>query len=632
VSGCRRPPTVTRLVLATAITAVALAPLACAAQTLPPSPDPDVDLLAPSLDGNPAYPPRFRPPGTMTTAGADQPLDTGTFTAPSRIGATPVYGSPTGFGAGDTGFDSSNTPRSKRRKQKAPDSGTAIAPPPETTFSPSPVPETTSAPQSTPSQVQQLITPALPPTPPPVIYPRSAASRPGAALPDPTQPPPVSNPPPVVYPLSAASRPGAELPVPVQIPIDLDEASASTPSPGTPPLNTLPLGTPSRPPPIAGGDPYEQLGIKAGSFLILPAVELSTAYDTNPQRSPNNGPGSVYFVVAPELHVRSDWSQNSLTADISGTYSDYATSFTPSINRPYFNSKIDGTIDVSRYTQILLENRVIVSTDYPGSPNIAAGLASLPIDTTVGGTLGVIQTFNRLSVSLKGNFDRTTWEDSTLTNGETANNDDRNYDQYAGILRVGYEIDPGMKPFVELSEDERDYDQQFDQNGQQRSSTGTSAKIGADFDVFGSLTGEMAVGYLERFYIDPLPNIGGVTVDGSLIWQATGLTTAKLTAASTVTESTVENVAGEFTRGLNLEVDHALRRWLIATGTIGYARDEYVGEPRDDNRYFASAGLTYIFNRTMQLKGVVRHDWLTSTATGVAYDSTSVMLTLRLQR
>jgi hypothetical protein len=51
-----------------------------------------------------------------------------------------------------------------------------------------------------------------------------------------------------------------------------------------------------------------------------------------------------------------------------------------------------------------------------------------------------------------------------------------------------------------------------------------------------------------------------------------------------------------------------------------------------DSRYFVSGGLTYKFNRMMQLKGTVRHDWLTSTATGVAYDSTSFLVGLRLQR
>jgi hypothetical protein len=34
----------------------------------------------------------------------------------------------------------------------------------------------------------------------------------------------------------------------------------------------------------------------------------------------------------------------------------------------------------------------------------------------------------------------------------------------------------------------------------------------------------------------------------------------------------------------------------------------------------------------MQLKSEVRYDWLTSTATGVAYNATSFLVGLRLQR
>ena len=219
-----------------------------------------------------------------------------------------------------------------------------------------------------------------------------------------------------------------------------------------------------------------------------------------------------------------------------------------------------------------------------------------------------------------------------LTNGETGNFDWRAFDQYAGILRLGYEIDPGLKPFVEVDEDTRVHDSPVDINGENRNSNGSSAKVGGDINFFGSLTGEIAVGYMERDYVAPLPNIGGATLDGSLLWQASPLTTAKFTAASTVNESVLEGVSGAFSRDFNVEVDHALRTWLVAMAQAGYGHDDYVGLGRDDNRYFVSAGLTYKFNRDMQLKGTVREDWLTSNVSGVAYSATSFLLTLRLQR
>jgi hypothetical protein len=593
-------------------------------------PDPNAAFLQPSLQGNPNNPPRFRKPGTID----NQTPPTGAFVAPSRIGATPKYGSQQGFGAGGTGFDSMNLSKSQRQKLQA----QAAAPPPpgvevpETTFDPLPTTEFV-VPPAAPTQ---LGTPAA------EVYPSKAASRPGSELPPQYLQPPVSNPLPEVYPVPASNRPGAKLPLPAAL--DAEDtakaalfdanASASTPPPGTPPLNSLPLGTvPSLGLPLGEGDPYAPIGIRGGSFMFFPSVELSAGGVTNAQHIPGGG-SSANFIVAPELQVQSDWSRHSLTADLRGSYTDYTNdTFQPSLNAPYFNSIIDGRIDVNRDTQVMLENRVLVTTQNPGNPNLAAGLASLPIVTTVGGTVGIAETFNRLLVSIKGLFDRSTYQDSKLTDGEISSNTDQDMNQYAAVARVGYEIDPGLKPFVEMQEDERIHDEEFDRNGQDRDSVGTSVKLGATVNISSTLTGEIAFGYMHREYQDPnLPSINGPTLDGTLTWQITPLTTAKFTATSVANESILEDVSGSLSRDINVEVDHALRRWLVLNGIAGYGRDEYVGLGRDDNRYFVSAGATYKFTPELWLKGELRQDWLTSNASGAAYDSTSVLLTLRLQR
>ncbi len=598
-----------RSVIGLAFLAVALLPALGRAQTAPA--ETGDDLLQPSLQGNPNVAPTFAPPGTSP----QQNPPTGRFSRGPIPTAPPVYGSPTGFGAGDTGFDSTNA---RKRRAQTPNSGSTIGPS-TSTFDQVP---------ATPPQVSSR-PPVLPPPPPPVIYPARAASRPGAALPPPPDQLPISNPPAEVHPLSAANRPGAVLALPPAI-----DYTASTPAPGLPLPGTLPLGTlPIRTLPFAGGDPYEALGIKAGNFLILPALEVSAGFSNNAARVPG-GPGSSYYVVAPELHARSDWASNSLTADIVSSYTAYGSdAFTPSLNAPFLNAKVDGQLDVTRYTQILLEGRTIVSTYAPGSPNIQAGLSTLPTTTTVGGTFGVAETLGRLLVSLKGTFDRSMYAVAHFADGETQNQDYLDFDQYAGILRVTYEIDPGIKPFVEVSEDTRIHDQQLDIFGEDRNSNGSSAKLGGDFNLFGSLTGEMAIGYMARDYHDPtLPNIGGLTVDGSLIWQVTGLTTAKLTAATAVNESILQGVSGAFSRDIDFEVDHALRTWLIANVQAGYGNDDYAGLPRDDNRFFVAGGLTYKMNRYVWLKGELRQDWLTSSQPGNANQATSVLLTLRLQR
>ena len=633
------------IVIAAAVAATALAPVAGRAQAPNPAfpnsgvlgrstndiaqaviADPNAALLQPPSPGSPAN--RFRRAGRATQ---DQGPAAGAFAAPSRIGATPIYGSPPAFGAGGTGFDSSSTPKVKKK-------ALALTPPPP----PKPgtnVPETTFDPLMT----NQFAVPPKPPVKPPAtlpaqIYPLKASTRPGAVLPPPTQPLPIDSVPPEVHPQAAATRPGAILPVPptpdAQAAAALPStASASTPPPGTQPLNTVQPGTPQRPLPIAESDAFAPLGIRAGSFLLLPALELSGGYATNPSAVPN-GAGSAFGVVAPELHVQSDWSRHSLTADIVGTYTAYANNtYVPSLNRPYLNSRVNGTVDVTRDTQIITQGRFIVSTDNPGSPNLQAGLARMPIDTTVGGTLGVVQNFHPLILTVKGTADRTQYQDSLLTDGTTASNTDRNYNQYAGIARSAFDLNTGVVPFVEVQGDQRIYDLLIDAGGEHRNSTGLSAKAGATVNLVNDLSGEMAAGYLERTYVDPtLPRIAGATLDGSLTWQATALTTAKFSATSIVNESTITGVSGSFSRDVNVQVDHAFRRYLIATAKLGYGQDNYVGENRIDNRYFAAIGGTYKFSREIWLKGELRKDWLNSSAPNASYQNTTILFGVRLQR
>jgi hypothetical protein len=613
---------------------VALSPGLAIAQAPSPSPGSPAnlggDLLQPSLQGNPAKPPRFRKPGQPPLSPAEAPPPTNTF-APTRIGATPIYGSPSGFGAADTGYDSLNIPRSKRKKPvQIPAPGAVVPQQPDTTFTPVPTYNPAAAPRA-PLQIRP---------PAPEIYPQRAALRIGATLPPPPDEVPVNNPPPEIHPVSAANRPGAGLPVPAPevynyaVTNYLPDITANNPPPNLQPPNTFALGQrPQRLLPIlAEPDPYAALGIRAGSFVLLPSVDFSGAASTNPEHLPA-GPPAAYVVAAPELIVRSDWERHSLTADIAGSWTQYTQDLVPSLNVPYMNSKIDGRVDVTRDTQINLQLRGIINTDNPGSPNNQFGLAQLPINFDVGQSVGITQQFNRLSVSVKGTFDRTTYNPSLLTDGEYSSNADRNFDQYGGIGRIAYEYDPGLRPFVQIEGDQRVHDEPFDRNNLQRDSSGVTGKIGAAVNMFGSLSGEMAIGYVDRVYKDPtLPNVAGVVGDGALIWQQSALTTAKLSATSQVYETVVNGASGQFSRDLTLEVDHAFRSWLIGVLKSGYGNDVYPGAGLQDNRWFASIGAVYKLSREYQLNATVRQDWQIATQPIFTYNATSFLLGFRAQR
>lgn len=376
--------------------------------------------------------------------------------------------------------------------------------------------------------------------------------------------------------------------------------------------------------------PFDPIGIQTGAFNFKPAVELTGGYDSNARRSTVAAP-SWYSVVAPELKFESNWSRHSFTGELRGTYSAYRE--LPSLNRPAFDGKLVGRVDVTRDSRIDLEGKFLVGTDSPGSPNIQAGLAKLPIFTTWGGTFGLGHRFNRFDIAVKGGAERTDYQDSVFTDGSVASNKDRNYVRSLATLRAAYELTPGIKPFVEFGVDRRVHDLDVDAFGFRRNSDGRSAKAGSTFEITRILTGEVALGWLARRYADPtLPNLSGVSFDGSLTWLASALTTAKLTAATRADESRVPGVSSQFTREVALQVDHAFRRWLIATGKLTRARDDYVGSPRRDDRTAASAAVTYKLTRELHLKSELRREWQRSSVSGADYSANVILFGLRVQR
>jgi hypothetical protein len=512
---------------------------------------------------------------------------------PLAPGVIEKFGNGPGWGAGKTGFNSINVPIRRSRSRNA--TGAAGA----------------DATSRQPAKKAAAKPPGLPPPPPPPSLAARTRRPQAAAVAQPPRPP-----------LAQAAQPGGATPP--------DAAGVVPPTDAV--TLPAPVVVPQRPRPVApDDDPFGPTGIHAGTFFLRPALEVTTGYDTNPARSVTNPKGSTQFTVAPELLGHSDWERHQLDVAIRGSYNYY-----PEVrlaDRPNLDARADARIDVTKDTRIDVQGRYLLSTDYPGSPNIAADFAKLPIYTDVGATLGVGQRFNRLDVSLKGTVDRIEWQDSQLTNGIHQSNADRDYDQYGGILRGSYEVSPGVKPFAEVDVDTRVHDLTIDRTGADRNSDGVAMKLGTAFEFTRTLTGEISAGYLERFYQDPnLPNIRAPLVDASLTWAMSALTTVKFAATTNVTEAVLTDVSGVLVHGNGLEVSHAFRRWLIATAKFGYEIDDYIGSLRQDHKYVASLAMTYKLNRDLWLKSELREEWLISNIPNSNYAATIALIGLRMQR
>jgi len=146
------------------------------------------------------------------------------------------------------------------------------------------------------------------------------------------------------------------------------------------------------------------------------------------------------------------------------------------------------------------------------------------------------------------------------------------------------------------------------------------------------LTGEIAVGYALRDYVDPrLNRLQGLLTSASLTWTATPLTTARFYSDTQIGETTVPGVSGVLTHTYTFEVDHDFRRWLTAIGRFTYGTYDYQGDGRSDKTYTIEGDLVYKMTRNLWVKGTLRRDILDSNIPLSSSASTVVMLGVRLQ-
>lgn len=411
------------------------------------------------------------------------------------------------------------------------------------------------------------------------------------------------------------------------------QGTAAAPDTGDPPptLATVPT-LPLPPKPKREDNPYQQLGINVGTLRLYPYVEADTGYDSNPNLLPTGVKGSAFVHGETGGRLESLWSQHSLTADLRAGYWDYFQ--VPNANRPEGNATVDGRIDVTRDTKINLESRFSIATQSPGSPQIAIPgavfITNRPLIATLGGTAGVAHQFNRLTLDLRGSVDRDMFGNATESDGTELQLSLDNYSTYGITGKASYELTPGLIPYIQIRGDARRYDSYFDIGGFARNSDGIIGKVGTAFEAGRLITGDVAVGYADRTYVDPrLPHLKSPTIDAKVNYAVTPLTTLTLNASTNLSETTTPFASGAVSYEIDGQVAHQLFRNLTLTGKASYQINNYQGVPITEHLYTLGVGADYNITRFLMLRGSYAHTQLTSNLANDFYTGDVFLLGLK---
>jgi hypothetical protein len=401
------------------------------------------------------------------------------------------------------------------------------------------------------------------------------------------------------------------------------------------PVAVLPAPEPVRPPirrRRADEDPYAPTGIRMGGVTLYPSIDQNVGYDSNPNRAPGiRAKGSTLLRTDVEARLQSDSRVNALTGRLRGSYLLY-----PSIDgadRPELDGNLAYRHDFNRDLQGELELRGRIDTQRPGSPDLNVAVKDRPVVASIGTMAGLTQRFNRISIGLRGTVDRSFFQDASLTNGTKLSQSDRDFNQFGVRLRAGYDISPGLTPFVEALLDTRQYDETTDRFGFRRDSVGTGARVGSTFEITRKLTGEASVGYLTRRYDDArLGDLRGAIADAALIWSVSPITNVRVNLATTLDETSLVGASGAITPRAGVELTHEFQRNLAMTASLTGQRSDYRGVSLTEDTLTAGLRLDYKLTRSVVVRASYAHERLKSSAPGADYTANVYLLGLRLQR
>jgi hypothetical protein len=340
--------------------------------------------------------------------------------------------------------------------------------------------------------------------------------------------------------------------------------------------------------------PYEPLGIRAGSFLIFPSLNVSEVYDDNVFATDNDTDDDLITVISPQVRVESNFSRHRLGLT-AGSEVAFHVSETDEDYQDFFVSS-DGRLDITR--QNFVDAEVLLARQHQSrdDPEDTGDRNQLTEFNRYGGELSFTQLFNRFNFRVTGRTFRTAYEESDQS--------DRDQNAYEGLLRAGFFVSPRINAFVQGSYNIQKRDRRRDFSGIDRDSDGWGVSVGTAVDLTNLLVGEASIGYRRQsFDQDGFSDEDGIGYGLDLTWTPTLLTTVVLSGGGNFvpTSSEGSDAKSNFQSSAGVNVNHELLRNVRLNGSFNYVRDDFSDISRTDNTIYVGGGASYLLNRYLSV-------------------------------
>lgn len=346
-------------------------------------------------------------------------------------------------------------------------------------------------------------------------------------------------------------------------------------------------------------DPYAPLGIRRGSFILFPELELGGVYSSNVASVSPSGPDDFGLRIAPKIALRSDWSRHALAIEAQSESIFWDEYQQQNVNNA--SAAISGRVDIRSTTTLDLTAGAGLSQSTVSDIEVPDQAQSPRNDYAYNVQARLTHQMGRIIAQATAAATWFKFGDVDLGALGIEDNEDRDYVAPSAGLRVGYQMSAALQPFAEVTYSPRIHDQNIDRNGLKRDSQGVVVRAGLSINDGAMWSGEVAARYEYRDYEDVLlSNQSALGMDANLIWNPSDITSIVFSAASQIEESSDPLVAGATTWSAGALVTHQLRDNLTAEAGVSVGKTDYDGVA-DETVVVTTLGFAYAIHREIQL-------------------------------
>lgn len=357
---------------------------------------------------------------------------------------------------------------------------------------------------------------------------------------------------------------------------------------------------------------FNRRPIRVGSFDLFPSIDLDVNYNDNIFALPGPEIDDVLVTVSPKILLVKRRPDRMTRLNLDAGFRRYVDAISENSER--FSANIMTRQGLGSGTEWRLGANA--SYNFEQRRDIASfNEASTPINfTTLQGNAGITQDLGPLRLSLDGSAKAVRYDGQFEQNGTVFDLSFRDFEIYRASVRGTFARSANQEFYVQITGDSRRFDvAPLFQQGTvvdfiDRSSKGGRLEAGYRRQVTELLYLDLRAGYLLQDFDDPtVSNVDGLAFSADLLWNATPLTSVRLSGVRQLDESIDPRLSGLVRTEARVQVEHELMRNIILIGRAGYSDFNQTGSPLDGEQVNLSASARYNFTRAIGFALEVEH-------------------------